>query len=376
MIKRMLIMLLVVGLVLGAVFGFIAFKNKMIKQYLAEHGHPPQTVSTATARYEEWRSSLRAVGTLKAVRGVDLGSEVGGVVAAVHFKQGEDVAEGAPLLELRMQDELARMQALKAAAELARITLERDRAQLQAKAVSQQTLDSDIANLAQANANILGQQALLDKKLIRAPFAGRLGVRQVDVGQYLQIGSPFVTLQALDSLYLDFSLPQQVLGNLRVGQPVTVHADAFPGQDFPGEIAVIDPKVDIGSRNLQVRAVLKNPGRKLLPGMYASVDIEVGQPQRHLTLPNAAIAYNPYGALVYRVDRQGKDDKGQPQPVAHETFIVLGETRGDQVAVEKGLKEGDEIVTAGQTKLRNGTALAINNSVQPSNDPAPVLREE
>lgn len=376
MIKRMLIMLLVVGLILGAVFGFIVFKNRMIKQYLAEHGHPPQAVSTVVARYNAWRSSLRAVGTLKAVRGVDLSSDLGGIVTDIHFKQGEEVAEGAPLLQLRMQDDLARMQALKAAADLARITLDRDRAQFQAKAISQQTLDSDVANLAQATANVAEQQALLDKKLIRAPFAGRLGLRQVEVGQYLQIGSPFVTLQALDSLYIDFNLPQQVLANLRVGQPVTVHADAFPDLAFPGEIAVIHPKVDVGSRNLQLRAVLKNPGRKLLPGMYASLDIETGQPQRHLTLPNAAIAYNPYGALVYRVERQGQDDKGQPRLVARETFITLGDTRGDQVAVTQGLKEGDEIVTAGQTKLRNGTPLAINNSVQPSNDPAPVLRDE
>lgn len=268
------------------------------------------------------------------------------------------------------------MQSLKAAAELARITLERDKAQFQAKAASQQTLDTDAANLAQANANLAEQQALLDKKLIRAPFAGRLGLRLVNVGQYIDAGTPLVTLQTLDTLYADFNLPQQALNAVRVGQTVTVRIDAFPQLRFSGEISVINPKVDDASRNVQIRATLQNAEEKLLPGMYASLEIATGQPERHLTLPNAAIAYNPYGALVYLVDRQGSDDKGQPKLVARESFVTVGESRGDQVTILQGLKEGDQVVTSGQIKLRNGTKLVINDTIRPSEDPAPAPEDE
>lgn len=374
--KRMITMLLWVGAVLGIVFGFIAFKNRMIKEYMSDSAQPPQTVSTAKARYEEWQPTMHAVGTLKAAQGADIASEVGGIVTAIHFKQGEEVVQGAPLLQLRSQDDLARMQSLKAAAELARITLERDKAQFQAKAASQQTLDTDAANLAQANANLAEQQALLDKKLIRAPFAGRLGLRLVNVGQYIDAGTPLVTLQTLDTLYADFNLPQQALNAVRVGQTVTVRIDAFPQLRFSGEISVINPKVDDASRNVQIRATLQNAEEKLLPGMYASLEIATGQPERHLTLPNAAIAYNPYGALVYLVDRQGSDDKGQPKLVARESFVTVGESRGDQVTILQGLKEGDQVVTSGQIKLRNGTKLVINDTIRPSEDPAPAPEDE
>ncbi|BBL71332.1 efflux RND transporter periplasmic adaptor subunit [Methylogaea oryzae] len=372
----MITMLLWVGAVLGIVFGFIAFKNRMIKEYMSDSAQPPQTVSTAKARYEEWQPTMHAVGTLKAAQGADIASEVGGIVTAIHFKQGEEVVQGAPLLQLRSQDDLARMQSLKAAAELARITLERDKAQFQAKAASQQTLDTDAANLAQANANLAEQQALLDKKLIRAPFAGRLGLRLVNVGQYIDAGTPLVTLQTLDTLYADFNLPQQALNAVRVGQTVTVRIDAFPQLRFSGEISVINPKVDDASRNVQIRATLQNAEEKLLPGMYASLEIATGQPERHLTLPNAAIAYNPYGALVYLVDRQGSDDKGQPKLVARESFVTVGESRGDQVTILQGLKEGDQVVTSGQIKLRNGTKLVINDTIRPSEDPAPAPEDE
>ncbi|NJD07302.1 MAG: efflux RND transporter periplasmic adaptor subunit [Methylococcaceae bacterium] len=371
MIKRMLIMLVMVGLVLGGVFGFVAFKGKMMKQALSGQGMPPQTVATAEVGYQDWQPRLKAVGTLKALRGTEISAEVAGIVADIHFKQGEEVGAGAPLVQLRADDDSARLQSLKAVADLARITLNRDRQQLAARAVSQQTVDGDGAALARAEADVAQQQALLNKKLIRAPFAGRLGLRRVDLGQYLEAGSVIATLQALDPIYLDFLLPQQELGAIRIGQPVHAASDAYPDERFAGEISVINPKVEEGSRNVAIRATLKNPGRKLLPGMFASLQIDVGQARRQLTVPRTAISFNPYGAIVYVVERQGDDSQGKPKLTARQSFVDVGESRGDQIAVTRGLNEGETVVTAGQIKLRNGTPLVVDNSIQPTADPDP-----
>jgi membrane fusion protein (multidrug efflux system) len=223
---------------------------------------------------------------------------------------------------------------------------------------------------------VAAQQAVVDKKFVRAPFAGHLGIRAVDIGQYLSAGTTIVTLQELDPIYLDFFMPQQALDQIKVGQTVTVKVDTYPKQGFTGEISAINPKIDTNSRNVQVRATLKNPDHKLLPGMFATVDIATSTPQRYITLPQTAIAYNPYGSTVYVVDDKGKDAKGQPQLAARQTFVTTGATRGDQVAVLSGVKEGDTVVTAGLIKLHNGTPLVINNSVQPSDDPNPRPKDQ
>lgn len=371
MTKRMLIMLIITGLVLGGVFGFIEFKGRMIKQFMAAQGEPPQTVSTLKAGYQDWLPTLKAVGSLRAVQGAELSAEVPGIVEAIHFRQGDEVQAGATLLQLRASDDIAKLKALNATAELARITYQRSQAQFNAKAVSQQTLDTDKANLAIAIANAAQQQALVDKKTIRAPFAGQLGVRAVDAGQYLEPGTAIATLQALDSVYADFFLPQQALADLKTGQKVSVRADVYPNQDFSGEITVVNPKVDMNTRNVQVRATLKNPERKLLPGMYATVTITTGQARRYITVPRTAISFNPFGATVYRVEHAGADAKGQPKLIAKQAFVTTGETRGDQIAVLSGVNDGDDIVTSGQIKLHNGAPVLVDNSIQPSNDAAP-----
>lgn len=376
MTKRMVIMLIAVAVVLGGVFGFGAFRGIMIKKFMSSMGTPPQTVSTIKAGIAEWQSEMRAVGTLRAVRGTDLSAQVEGIVSAIHFDSGNEVEEGALLVELMAADEIAKLNALKASAALARITYERDRRQLQAQAVSKQTVDADEQNLKNAEAQVAQQQAMVEYKSIRAPFAGRLGIRQVDIGQYLSPGTPVVTLQALDPIFFDFLMPQQALDVLQVGQPVALETDTYPGRTFAGSIVAINPKVDPATRNVQVRAQLANPDRKLLPGMYASVNIRFGTPQPYVTVPQTAISYNPYGNLVYVVAEQGKDAKGNPQSVAQQKFVTLGETRGDQVAVLTGIADGDEVVTAGQNKLRNGIPVVVNNSVQPSNDPAPTPPNE
>lgn len=374
MAKRMVIMLIVVGVVFGAIFGYQAFSARTAEKARASLGAPPQTVSATTAEYQEWQPQLEAVGSLRAVNGADLALEVSGIVDEIYFKSGDDVQAGATLLRLRTDDDMAKLRALEAAAELAAITYKRDQKQFKARAVSQATLDTDAANLKSARAQVAEQQAVVSKKFIRAPFAGRLGIRAVDLGQYLNAGTAVVTLQALDPIYLDFYLPQQVLDQIRVGQPVTVKVDTYPDRTFPGKISAIDPKVDPGSRNIQVRATLGNPDHKLLPGMYATVAVAAGKPQRYITLPQTAITFSPYGDVVYIVDDKGRDAGGQPRLVARQTFVTTGATRGDQVAVLSGVKEGETVVTAGQMKLHNGSLLRIDNSVQPTDDanPTPV----
>lgn len=376
MTKRIIIMLVAVAIVFGGIFGYKAYKGQMMGKMMASRGAPVQTVSTVTATYQQWQPKLSAVGNVTAMRGTDLSAEVAGIVSAIHFKQGADVEKGKLLVGLDADSDIARLQSLKATAELAKTTWQRDKAQFQIKAISRQVLDTDEASLKQALANVAEQQAIVDKKMIRAPFSGRLGIRTVDVGQYLSAGTVMVTLQALDPIYLDFYLPQQALSSIQVGQTVMATTDAWPGLTFTGKIEVIEPRVDASTRNVKVRARVDNADHKLLPGMYAQVEVTSGQPLRQITLPQTAITYNPYGSLVYLIENKGTDSQGKPQLIAKETFVTTGNTRGDQVAILKGIKEGDTVVSAGQIKLRNGSHVMINNDIQPTNNPNPKPSDE
>ena len=372
MIKRMVIMLIVVGVVFGGIFGFQAFKGAMIKKFMSQMSAPPQTVSTAVVGMQEWQPHLEAVGSLRALKGADLSLEVSGVVDTITFNSGDDVAEGAVLLKLRDKDDAAKLQSLQAMAELSEITLERDLKQSKVQAVSKATVDTDRANLKNVKAQVAEQLAVVEKKALRAPFAGHLGIRLVDLGQYLSAGTVVVTLQALDPVYFDFFLPQQAIDRIQLGQPITARVDTYANQAFVGEISAINPKIDTSSRNVQVRATLKNADHKLLPGMYATVEISTGVPLQRITLPQTAVAFNPYGATVYVIDEKGQDASGKPQLIARQTFVTTGETRGDQVAIVSGLKGGETIVTAGQIKLHNGSAVLINNAIQPTAEATPV----
>jgi len=373
MTKRMVIMLAAAAIVFGGIFGFQAFKAAMIKKFISAMGSPPQTVSAVSAALSEWQPRVEAVGSLRAVLGADLSLEVAGVVDTITFNSGDDVEQGKQLLKLRAGDDAAKLESLQAMADLSEIVYERDQKQFKMQAVSQATLDTDAANLKNAKAQVTQQQAILDKKILRAPFDGRVGLRLVDLGQYLGAGTVVVTMQALDPIFVDFYVPQQSVDQVRLGQSVTVKVDAFRDQTFTGEISALNPKVDASNRNLQVRAVLKNPDHKLLPGMYATTEIAIGAPQSYITLPQTAITYNPYGDTVYVVDNKGAGADGKAQLVARQTFVTTGPTRGDQVAVLKGIAEGDMIVTAGQIKLHNGSVILIDNSITPTADAAPVL---
>jgi membrane fusion protein (multidrug efflux system) len=336
---------------------------------VARAQEPPAVVSTTVARASDWQDRLAAVGTIRAVRGADLAAEVAGVVDTVEFDSGRDVAAGTVLLRLRPNDDDAKLADLQAAAQLAAENLTRDSKQFHAQAVSQATLDADQSHLLSARAQVAQQQALMAEKILRAPFAGRLGLRLVDQGQYLPAGTTIVTLQALDPLFVDFYVPQQALAELKTGDAAALRVDTYPGRVFDATISAVSPKLDPASRMLSVRATLPNHDLALLPGMFANVTMNVGPVHRYITLPNAAIVYNPYGSLVYVVD-QGKPD------TVHQVLIKTGPTRGDQIAVTQGLSDGQTVVTAGQIKLRQGSAIIVNNTVQPLDDPAPHPPEE
>jgi membrane fusion protein (multidrug efflux system) len=369
MTKRMVIMLVSVGLVFGGLYWFQNFKAGMIKQAIAGLANPPQTVSTTTAKTGAWQPKIDAIGSLKAVNGADLALQVSGIVKDIGFQSGDMVETGQTLLQLVADDSVALLESLEATADLYALTLKRDQEQFKIRAVSQATLDTDNANLKNARALVTQQRALVDQKTLRAPFAGRLGIRSVDIGQFLSSGTTIVTLQALDPIFVDLYLPQQALSQIKVGQPVTTTIDTYPGETFAGEITAINPKVDTGSRNVQVRAKMQNPDGRLLPGMFGKVAIAVGQPQALITLAQTAIVSNPYGDAVFVVDK-AKDGDGF---VARQTFVKTGLVRGDEIAVTDGIKEGETIVVAGQIKLRNGSPVVVDNSHVPVAEASPAI---
>ncbi|QDP25930.1 efflux RND transporter periplasmic adaptor subunit [Bradyrhizobium cosmicum] len=374
MLKRMIIMLCAIGVVFAALAWFVNFRAGMISQVMASLADPPQTVSTTAAQMSDWQSSITAIGTFRAVNGADLSLQQPGIVDTIHFESGKDVAAGDALLDLRKEDDVAKLQSLQATADGYGITLRRDQGQLKINAVSQATVDSDAVNERNALALVAQQKALVDQKTLRAPFSGRLGVRQVDVGQYLTAGTTIVTLQALDRLFVDFTLPQQAIDQVKVGQDVVARVDAFPDRSFKATVQAFNSKVDQTSRNVQVRALFDNADRKLLPGMFARIDVNVGRPTSYLTLPQTAIVYNTYGESVFLAIKS--DAPGKQGLVARQTFVKTGPTRGDQVAVLSGIDKGATVVTAGQIKLRNGTLLKVDNSVPVSNDPNPLPADQ
>ena len=363
---RYTVMLLLVALVAAGLVGFQRFKAGILKQVVQTIRSEIPTVATGQATTQMWQATQTAVGSARASNGADLAVEIGGVVDRIDFESGQTVQAGAELLRLRPNDDDAKLAQLQANADLAAVTLARDQKQLAARGVAQATVDTDAANLKVAKAQVAAQQAVMAEKVLRAPFSGRLGVRQVDLGQYLAAGTPVVTLQQLDPMFVDFYLPQQALGEIAVGQKVEVTADAYPGKTFNGVVASLNAKVDSTSRMLQVRASVANRDGALLPGMYLTVSVATEAPKPLVTVPLAAVAFNPYGSLVFVVQQENG------QPTVKQQFVTTGATRGDQVSILKGVAAGDTIVTAGQLKLHNGSVVKIDNAIQPTDNPAPV----
>lgn len=376
MTKRMTIMLLVTATILALVAGWLIMRNIFIGKFLESMRSTPQTVSTTVAGYELWEPTTNAVGTLKAQKGTDITPQLSGIVASISFQSDSDVKEGDLLISLADEDDVAKLKALDAAADLARLNYKRSKELVRNRAVSQAQLDSATADLKSAEAQVAAQQALVDKKQIRAPFDGHVGIRLVDIGQFLTAGQKITTLQALDPIYVDFTLPQREVNLVSIDQPVSIKTDAWPNETFEGKVVALDPKLDPVTRNIAVRAELPNSERKLLPGMFASVTVTTGAKEKKLTLPQTAVTYNPYGETVFLVIKGDKDEEGNVALTAQQKFVKTGTTRGDQVAITEGVAEGDTVVTSGQLKLKNGTPLAINNEAPLPNDPAPQPQDQ
>lgn len=376
--KRMIIMIFIVGLLLAILIGWNLMGQYMMKQAAQNMPVPPQTVSSMKVGSSPWQPEQASVGSLRAVRGADLAFDVGGIISRITVKSGEEVKQGQVLVELNADDIVAQQRQLEANTALLKTNLERARQQLAYKGISQAEFDSAQANLKAAQAGVAQQQALVGKRQLRAPFDGRAGIVTLTPGSYLNAGTPVVTVQQLDPVFVDFSVPQRNLGELKVGQKLNLSLDAFPEQTFEGAVTAISPKLDAATRNAQVEASVPNPQQLLKPGMFANVALQVGSEESFLTLPQAAITFNPYGETVFLViPSTKKDEKGQAgKPTAQSVFVTTGARRGDQISILTGIKEGDEVVTSGQLKLKNGTELIIDNSKQPANEAAPQPQEK
>ncbi|MDN5514870.1 MAG: efflux RND transporter periplasmic adaptor subunit [Pseudomonas sp.] len=365
LLRRMLIML---GVVLVVVLALAAYKGFSIYQQIQMFSAPQPAISVSAAHAEEqpWQGRLPAIGTLKAFQGVDLAAEVDGIVREVMFESGQKVTLGQPLIQLDSEVERASLATAEAERSLAQIEYERGRSLVSRSNISKSEFDRLASTLQKATASVAQLKAQLDKKRINAPFAGTIGIRQVDTGDYLSPGATIATLQDLSRLHVDFFLPEQRAPQLQVGQPVRLSVAAYPDEQFEGRIAAINPKVENETRNLQVRATLSNPDEKLLPGMFANLEVLLPGEQAQIVVPETAITYTLYGNSVYVVkekqDEDGKtlkDADGNAQLTVERRFVETGERRAGQVVIGKGLKVGEQVVTSGQLKLDNGAHVVI-----------------
>jgi membrane fusion protein (multidrug efflux system) len=411
--KKMLIMLAACALVFGGIFGFKWFKSRLINHFFDTMPESAVTVSTTQARVQTWPLRLSAVGTVRAVKGTEVTTQVAGIVDSIRFDSGGAAKSGQILLTLDRRVDQAQLEALQAQAKLADVQLERDRKLFAQKAISQSQLDQSNAQAAAAQANAAAQQARVDQKVIRAPFAGEIGIRKVDLGDHLDPGTAIVSLQSLDPIYVDFKLPQQRLGAVRTGLPVAAHVDLGGEADsgasgdvrddrgagndgelapgtadggsgasrgageeggggdrgerwLMGHLSAIDPLVETSTRNFQAQATFANPDHVLRPGMFARIEIDLGRDEDVIAVPQTAISFNPYGDSVWVIG-SGKDGKR----TAERRIVKTGRRRGDLVQVVAGLKAGEQVATSGLLKLRNGVPVDVDNQVQPPAQAAP-----
>jgi membrane fusion protein (multidrug efflux system) len=369
-LKRLLVLFVMLVLLI-ALIGFGFYRH--IQALIASAPKPtPVTVSTIVANSTDWQPAIASVGSLSAVHGVDVATQVSGIVQEIKVHSGSTVQANDELVQLNIEPDKAQLASLEAAVELSEKTLSRDTDLLAKNTTSQAVVDADAADLKSRKALYEQQEALIAQKTIKAPFAGDLGIVQVNLGQYLSPGAVIVTLQDLSEMNADFLVPQDKIGSLSVGLPVNITTNGLPGKVFTGKISAVAPKIDSSTRNVTVRATLANPDKQLVPGMFVKVSVEVGEPKQLLTLPLTAITYNSYGATAFVVT-PGTDDKSK---TVKQVFVTTGQTRGDQVAVVSGLEAGQEVVTSGQLKLKSGASIVVDNTVQPPNDVAPTPQEK
>ena len=369
MAKRMTLMLSVMVVLLTAL-GFTKFRQIESAVHASAFQPPPEAVTSIVAQREQWPATMNAIGTIEAVHGVVVSADLPGTVARINFDSGKPVREGEVLVELDTRQERAQLASLEAQRDLARLNFGRMQQLVNEGVISRMDYDQATAQQKATEANVAEIRATIERKTIRAPFSGILGIRKVNLGQYLPAGSPVVSNQSLNPIYVNIGVPQQAAAQVQVGRILSVTAEDAAGKVFTGSVTAIDSEVDETTRNIQVQATLSNPEGKLRPGMFVQVEIPLGASRSVIALPASAINYAPYGDSVF-VITDLKDPKGQTYRGVRQQFVKVEGSRGDQVAVISGLNPGDEVVTSGVFKLRNGAAVQVNNKVQPGNSPAP-----
>lgn len=364
--KRAKNILIIIIILFCAIFIYKWCNHWMLKRKIAENVNTPVSVSAMTAKSMMWQQKYTASANIVAIKGVNVTTQIQGQVQDIYFNPGDFVEANKVLVQLNADPDIGLLHSLEAAAELAKINYERDKKQYETvHAISKSVVDTDFGNLKSAIAQVAQQKAIVVQKTIRAPFSGFLGIRLINIGQFLNPGDAIVTIQTFDPIYADFYLPQQTLSNLDLGDEVIITNDTYPNKKFVGKITTINPLVDVSTRNVQIEATIDNPEKLLYPGMYASSEVNYGEPVNYITLPLNAVSFNPYGEIVYIIKENGKDKNGEPILIVKESFVTVGETRGDEVAILKGINENDLVVTAGQLKLRNKTRVVIDNSHVP-----------
>jgi membrane fusion protein (multidrug efflux system) len=370
MAKRMFFMLAVVILVVAGL-GF--FKYRQIQTAIAmgsSFAPPPDSVTTVVAKSETWPSTLDVIGTTAAIQGVTVSADLPGAVARINFESGQSVHAGDVLVELDTREERAQLAAAESDRDLAKINYDRDQELVKEGVVAQTQSDNSSAQQKSTDAKVGEIKATIERKTIRAPFSGVLGIRQINLGQYLAAGAAIVSLQALNPIYVNFGVPQQQSSLVKTGRILELTSDDLPGVEFKGRVTAIDSVVNEATRNLQVQATLPNPGGKLRPGMFVQVQLGLGASRNVIPLPASAINYAPYGDSVFVVTDL-KDPKGKSYRGVRQQFVKVQGSRGDQVGVISGVTPGEEIVSSGVFKLRNGAAVQVNNKIQAPNNPKP-----
>lgn len=369
MTKKIGLAILIVVLVVGALAGVKALQVQKLTAVGKAFAVPPECVSSALVREEKWEGTLSAIGSITAVQGVNVTTEVPGLVQDIAFEPGALVAKGDLLVRLDTSSEQAQLRAMEAQVDLARVNLERMTKLRAENMVSQSDLDTAEATMKQNQANADAIRTTIEKKTIRAPFAGRLGIRQVNLGQYLDVGKPIVSLQSLSPVYADFSLPQQELSRVNPGMRVRLSVDAYPDRRFEGQLTTINPDLDAATRSIGLQATVANPDQILRPGMFARAEVVLPEETNVLVIPSTAVLSAPFGDSVYVIESQ--EANGKPGLAVRQQFVRLGPARGDYVSVESGLKAGERIASAGVFKLRNGMAVVENNDLAPKSTMTP-----
>ena len=369
--KRIIIAIAIVLAVVGSLGGIKALQFKTLSASGKAFTPPPETVSSALVREEKWQSTLTAIGSVVAVRGVTIAPEIPGTVREIAFESGAVAAKGDLLVRMDTSSEEAQLRSLEAQVQWAKVSLDRQSSLRTNQLVSQSDADSAEAAWKQAVANADGVRATIEKKTLRAPFAGQLGLCQVNLGQYLDAGKPVVSLQSLSPVFADFSLPQQDLGKLKTGMTVHLTTDTYPGRRFAGTLLAINPDLDPATRSVALRAAFENADQALRPGMYARVEVLLPEEQPVLVIPATSVLSAPYGDSVYVLEPQTRTNGGTPGLVVRQQFVRTGRARGDFITVESGLKPGERIVSAGAFKLRNGMPVRENNELAPKLEETP-----